>query len=283
MKLKTYKTLWGHDGSIDDAVASCLAAEFAGIEGPVPRCKEKRSHFVSSLKENGLSLIAEICTETPEGCYVPTPGRSVGQHLDSLKEGIDRSLSADPSFINTMAGSDSWSLSEMMDFYTGLLSLESECGKNITLETHRGRPTYSPWVLRDLLKELPDLKLNVDFSHFCVVTERLVLEEEPELLDLFASRAFHLHARVGYDQGPQVPDPRAPEYSAALAAHERWWSAVWESQKARGFEVSTLTPEFGPDGYLHCEPYTGRPVADLWEVNQWIAHRQRERFEKGGW
>lgn len=283
MELKIFKTLWGHEGTLSEAVTLCREAGCCGIEGPVPRDNTKRDHFISTLKENDLSLIAEICTATPEGFYVPSPGRSVGEHLDSLKEGIDRSLTADPVFINTMAGSDSWSFSEMVTFYTGLLALESQCGKNITLETHRGRPTHSPWVLRDLLKELPDLKLNCDFSHFCVVTERLVLDEEAELLALFASRAFHLHARVGYDQGPQVPDPRAPEFSGALAAHERWWDAVWESQKTRGLEVSTLTPEFGPDGYLHCEPYTGKPVADLWEMNQWIAHRQRERFVKGGW
>jgi len=283
MKLEIYKTLWGHVGSIEEAAGSCIATGFAGIEGPVPRSSEKRCHFIATLGDHRLSLIAEICTATPDGSYVPSPGKSVGEHLDSLKEGIDRSLVADPVFINTMAGSDSWCFSEMVTFYTGLLALEADCGKNITLETHRGRPTYSPWLLRDLLKELPDLKLNCDFSHFCVVTERLILNEEPEMLALLVSRAFHLHARVGYDQGPQVPDPRAPEFSGALAAHERWWDAIWASQKARGLEVSTLTPEFGPDGYLHCEPYTGRPVADLWEVNQWIAHRQRERFGKGGY
>jgi hypothetical protein len=75
-----------------------------------------------------------------------------------------------------------------------------------------------------------------------------------------------------------VPDPRAPKYSEALAAHERWWDEVWKSQISRGVAVATLTPEFGPDGYLHCEPFTGKPVANLWEINRWIALRQRERF-----
>jgi hypothetical protein len=46
----------------------------------------------------------------------------------------------------------------------------------------------------------------------------------------------------------------------------------------RGFDRITLTPEFGPDGYLHCQPFTGKPVADLWEINQWIALRQRGRL-----
>ena len=40
-----------------------------------------------------------------------------------------------------------------------------------------------------------------------------------------------------------------------------------------------MTPEFGPDGYLHCEPFTQRPVANLVEINAWMAERERERFE----
>ena len=41
-----------------------------------------------------------------------------------------------------------------------------------------------------------------------------------------------------------------------------------------------MTPEFGPDGYLQCQPFSGEPVADLREVNLWMAKRERERFEK---
>ena len=40
-----------------------------------------------------------------------------------------------------------------------------------------------------------------------------------------------------------------------------------------------MTPEFGPDGYLHCHPFTKEPVANLDEINAWMAVRQRERFK----
>ncbi|MEM7014089.1 MAG: sugar phosphate isomerase/epimerase, partial [Verrucomicrobiota bacterium] len=94
--------------------------------------------------------------------------------------------------------------------------------------------------------------------------------------------AFHLHGRVGYDQGPQVPDPRAPEYADDVEAHFDWWRVVWKMQAERGFETITMTPEFGTDGYLHLEPWTQEPVADLWEINCWIAERLREEFWKLG-
>jgi hypothetical protein len=102
---------------------------------------------------------------------------------------------------------------------------------------------------------------------------------EQDLLDRCAQHVHHIHGRVGYAQGPQVPDPRAPEYAAELTAHERWWDRLWESMRARGFATATFTPESGPDGYLHLMPYTQKPVADLWEINRWLGHRQLERFK----
>jgi hypothetical protein len=85
---------------------------------------------------------------------------------------------------------------------------------------------------------------------------------------------------VGYAQGPQVPNPAAPEYADALAAHQRWWTQIWDAQRARGELVTTMTPEFGPDGYLHCAPFTREPVAELWEINRWMADTQRAHFAR---
>ena len=42
--------------------------------------------------------------------------------------------------------------------------------------------------------------------------------------------------------------------------------------------VSTMTPEFGPDGYLQQTPFSQRPVADLAELNRWMASRQRAKL-----
>jgi sugar phosphate isomerase/epimerase len=278
MKLELFKTLWGHEGSLLEAAKLCHEGGFSGFESPVPDDIDERNALIDTLNEHDLGLIAEISTATPDGLYVPLPHRSPQEHLDSLKSKIEVCLSASPRFINTMAGYDGWSFSEVMEFHSGVLGIEAEFGLPVSVETHRGRSFNNPWRVRDVLLELPELKITCDFSHFCVVTERLVLDEEPGILLLCAHHAFHIHTRVGYNQGPQVTDPRAPESSEALLAHERWWDAIWKSQIERGFEASTITPEFGPDGYLHTLPYTEEPLGNLWEINQWIAHRQRDRF-----
>jgi hypothetical protein len=141
---------------------------------------------------------------------------------------------------------------------------------------------YNPWTTRDLLKAVPGLKLTCDFSHWVCVAERL-LDGEWSILRQCADHAVHIHARVGYEEGPQVPDPRVPEYRRHLEAHERWWDLVWDRQSNLGHPVTTLTPEFGPPDYLHTLPGSQIPVADLGEICAWQAQRQAERFRQGRW
>lgn len=280
MKARLCKTVWGHEGTFPEAIALAKEAGFGGMEAPAPLDLPQRQEFFRELGQSELGWIAEVSTCTPEGVFVPEPGKSAGEHLQSLGDGVLRSLEGRPLFINTMGGYDAWDFEEAMLFHRGVLDLEQKHGVAISVETHRGRYSHNPWLFREILKALPDLKITCDFSHWCVVTERLILNEEPEILNLAASHAFHIQPRVGYGQGPQVPDPRAPEYEYALEAHEQWWDVVWESMLGRGFEEVTMTPEFGPDGYLQAAPFTQVPVADLWEVNRWIGWRLKERFEK---
>ena len=55
-------------------------------------------------------------------------------------------------------------------------------------------------------------------------------------------------------------------------------SRAWQSQRGRGMAACTMTPEFGPDGYLHAAPFTGVPVADLDQINAWMGARLRHQF-----
>lgn len=272
MKLALFKTLWGHDGELASAIGMAREAGFTGIEGPVPA---DAANFLDQL--DGFPWIAEVTTCTPTGEYLPLPHLGVDAHLGSLEEGIVRSLPGGPLFITTMAGSDAWCLDDCLRFHEGVLRLQDRHGVVVSVETHRGRPTFNPWRTAEILAAFPELRLTCDFSHWCVVTERLVLDQEPALLGRITRHAHHIHGRVGYAQGPQVPDPRAPEYAAELAAHERWWDVLLHAMRERGMEAATLTPESGPDGYLQCRPFTREPVADLWEINRWLGRRQLDR------
>ncbi len=274
MELQIFKTLWGHAGNFAAAVADCEGGVFDGIEGQPPTSAAERSEFGKWMANAGLEYIAEICTT---GSYVPRREATISEHLESLRRQAIAAMECHPLFLTVIGGCDAWSIGQSVDFFAQAMALVSELGTVASFETHRSRSFFNPWITRDILRQLPELKLTCDFSHWCVVCERL-LDTEPEVIELCAKRAHHVHARVGYDQGPQVPHPAAPEYREALEAHERWWTRIWRSQAERGARLSTLTPEFGPDGYLHCLPFTAAPVADLRQVNIWMAERQRRRF-----
>ncbi len=274
MELHIFKTLWGHTGGVTDAISACCEHGFTGIEGQPPATVAERRAFALRLADAGLDYIAEICTA---GGYVPDRHASVSAHLESFRCQADAAGACAPLFLTVIAGCDAWSVGQSVDFFCQAIALAGELGISASFETHRSRSLFNPWITRDILGQVPALRLTCDFSHWCVVCERLI-DTEPDVLALCAERAHHVHARVGYDQGPQVPHPAVPQYLDALEAHERWWTQIWRSQLARGMPVSTMTPEFGPDGYLHCHPFTGAPVADLPQINTWMAVRQKRRF-----
>jgi len=276
MKLQRYKTMWGFEGAFETACAEACAADFAGIEGPAPESAEQRAYWKACLEKYGLRYIAEAVTG---GGYVPRRDLGVEGHLDDLNTILKCSAELSPQFVTCIGGLDAWSEAESLRFFKEGLELAERYGLQISFETHRSRSLFNPWVTRRIVEALPEISLTADISHWCVVCERQ-MDSERETIEAIAPNVKHIHARVGYDQGPQVPHPAAPEYAYALEAHQAAWERFWEAQYHRGFAISTMTPEFGPDGYLHTLPFTQAPVADLWELNQWMGDTERLHFQR---
>lgn len=273
MEQKLFKTLWGFDGDYLKAVDEALADGFDGIEGPAPIDSKVRREFAAALQRNKLLYIQEICTG---GDYVPQRRATPQQHLADLQQGLARGKELQPLLITSMAGCDAWPEEVSVQFFAAGMAL-AEGYAPLCFETHRSRSTFNPWTTQRIVAALPQLQLTADFSHWCVVCERLI-ESELDVIEALAPHVRHIHARVGYEQGPQVPHPAAPEYGAALAAHQHWWEIIWSAQRQRGITLTTMTPEFGPDGYLHLLPFTAKPVADLREINRWMAATERSHF-----
>ncbi len=275
MRLLLFRSLWTNGYNLDAALADCRDGLYDGIEGPVPCEPNARREFRTKVRDAGVPFVAEITTG---GSYLPDPALKPEAHLDDFLRKAQASLECAPLFLTSLAGSDAWPMAKNVDFLGRAIQAADDLGAAVTFETHRGRALCNPWITRDLLFQLESLRLTCDFSHWCCACERFVLDSEPELLAMCAKRADHIHARVGYEQGPQVPHPAAPENQPALEAHERWWNAIWSAPERANRGFTTVTPEFGPDGYLHSIPFTQTPVASLDEVNSWMAHRLRECF-----
>ncbi len=266
MELQVYRTMWGIEDDWHTSFPRIKARGYRGVETAAP-LPERRTLFQELRQEYDLGWIAHIYTQ----------GRTVQEHIASFRHLYEDTLTLGPDFINTQSGRDAWSDDEASTFLSATIEIEQAHGVAVAHEIHRSRILYNPWTTARMLDRLPGLKVCADYSHWVCVSERL-LDDVTDILRQTAERTIHIHARVGYEEGPQVPDPRAPEYARHLAAHERWWDWVWDAQEAAGKTHTTLAPEFGPPGYLHTLPYTNVPVADLQEICEWQTDRQRERF-----
>ena len=131
-------------------------------------------------------------------------------------------------------------------------------------------------VARQFIEKNPELRITFDVSHWCNVSESL-LKDQQETVDLTLQRVEHIHARIGHQEGPQVSDPRAPEWEAAVKAHLDWWDKVAERKKKLGQRLTVLT-EFGPPDYMPTLPYTRQPVADQWAINVYMMQLLRKRY-----
>ena len=276
MELSLYRTRWGTSGSLTDFACEAQSVGFAGIESPVPSSQHEQRELGSVQEDLGMSWIAEIVTG---GGYVPQRGLSLHDHVEDLRAGLKACASFNPVRVNCIGGLDAWSHPDVLQFLEAGMDMAESLGVELCFETHRSRCLFNPWRCEQIVGELPEIRLTADLSHWCVVAERLMDTEMPTIR-LIAPNVRHIHARVGYDQGPQVPHPAAPEYADALASHQRCWEVFWAAQQAAGAINTTMTPEFGPDGYLHRLPFTQAPVADLWEINRWMAKEERGHFEQ---
>lgn len=274
MELLLTRHLWGVNllSGYDTLAENCQLGGYGAIEVSTRHVPDK-GEFFQFLNRYTFRWIPQIFSNEFRH------GGAVGEHLESIKRQINECLDHQPLFFNVHSGRDAWTEVEAVDFYGAMLEYEQEIGIPISHETHRGRYFCNPWQTARILKLFPELKLTCDFSHWVCVCERL-LQDFTEEISLAASHCHHIHARVGYEQGPQVPDPRAPEFEAHLSAHEEWWNRIWASQSQRGFIFSTLTPEFGPHPYLHEIPFIRKPLANLENICEWMGNRERNRFRQ---
>jgi hypothetical protein len=279
-RLKLIRACWGITGDLYAwfSAAHSSGAPYEAYEAPLCFLSPSQQDQLSRARtEFDLGFSALIFTDMPVGSK-----RTVQEHYDEFVRQIDLSLQEKPFQINSHSGLDSWSYAESLEFFTRATEYTKTIGIPVYHETHRGRALYNPWITRDLVKALPDLMLTADYSHWVNVCERLI-DSEQEILTLLLPRIGHIHSRVGFEQGPQVNDPRAPEWSAHVKAHERWWKEMFtRAQQAGQRQVLTLVPEYGPGDkechYMPKMPYTGKPLAELDEVVDWSAARMQRLF-----
>jgi sugar phosphate isomerase/epimerase len=251
--------------SVREFVDHVAAAAYDATEIYLPARPETTTEIRELHEAAGLKIVSHIATE----------GSTPDDHLRSLEERYLRAVELRPLFINSHTGKDHFSFADSLRIFEAGERLVAEHGVPLLHETHRGRALFSAPGALAFLRELPSLRLTADFSHWVCVHES-DLTDQPEAMATAMQAAGHIHARVGFDEGPQVSDPRNPAHAVWLERFTGWWKQILDHRRAEDREWFTITPEFGPEPYMPLAGASPHPVGDAWEYNSWMHRHLRE-------
>lgn len=261
MSVQFFCPRWGsEDKSWTSFCARVKEAGYDGIEYAIAAnvSKIELDAAWNTAEKYSLQMIAQ---------HYDTVEPDFSKHFDLYHAWLEKIMPYPVVKINSQTGKDHFSFEQN----STLINLGITYG--VVHETHRGKFSYAAHVTKEYLERMPDLQLTLDASHWVCVAESF-LEDQSGAMHMAIDRTGHIHARIGYTQGPQVTDPRLPGSKEALEKHLNWWDKVIEKNASM-----TITPEFGPFPYMVQLPATGEPIACQWEINQWMMETLRKRYE----
>lgn len=269
MKINYFCSMWGMTHpTLEANFRAIKEAGFDGVEMATPRDAERRKEVKALLAEFGLQLnLLQYST-----------GANAKEHADDLAQLLHFAKELNPALINSQSSKDFYPIKETVRIIKATNKVAAKLGLSVVHETHRIRAMYTLPSTIAILDAIPDLRINADLSHFCVVHESYLQDQLPAL-NRVLERCYYIHARVGHPEGPQVSDPRAPEWQQAVDYHVGWWQQIVDARKAEGLPAMAICTEFGTPNYMPAQPYTRQPVANLWEINTWMMRALKERLK----
>ena len=241
MNIKYYGTVWGMKHlPLADVLQKLKASGYEGAEIALDPDLVDIKAAKKLFTDNGMGFIAQL--------PYPKDGKP-NEMLPAYLSKLERLLQLEPVMINAHTGRDHFTFEQNLEFIGGADELSKKYGVPVCHETHRGRFSYAAVVMDKYLEAFPQTKLTADFSHWCVVAESL-LENQQHIIDKVVPHCHYIHARVGYAQGAQVPDPASPMYEKELLQHTKWWQQIVGHHLQYKTAELIITPEFGPPPYM---------------------------------
>jgi sugar phosphate isomerase/epimerase len=261
MRLLILCPQWGHQHlPIEEFFQKVKEAGYDGVDTWLPEEPVERKRFITLLDHYQLSIVSH---------QHQAKGDTIAEFCRSLEGYLNLCMECNPLLINSHSGRDYFSLDDQLRVVDTVEEFSIRHKITVAHETHRGRIGFSPYNADELFKRRPDMKITADFSHWTCVTESY-LENSSAIVDEAIKRTKHVHARVGYTQGPQIPDPRLSAWQEPVGFFLAIWKRIIEYQKFTGADFFTMTPEFGPPPYMWTRTEDNLPVASQWEINVFI-------------
>ena len=261
MQIKYFCPHWGSKHlKFTDFLQKVKNAGYDGVEMSLPIHPAEKTEVINAIKNHGLLHIAQ---------HWETITTDFEQHRIEYRRYLENLATANPLFINAHTGKDFFTFEQNAELIDIAAQVSKQYGIEVIHETHRGRFSFAAHITERFMKEITDLKITFDLSHWCNVAESY-LENQQESVDLAINRAAHIHSRVGFPEGPQITDPRVPEWKEAVEIHLGWWKRIIELNRNASRQIFTITTEFGPYPYMSILPFTQQPITSQWDVNVYM-------------
>lgn len=270
MRILFFCPLWGSENlKFSHFVQQVKAGGYDGVEMSLPfNDPQELNHRIALLKDASLLFI---------GQHWETVNTNLEMHKKEYQDMLFNLASGNPIFINSQTGRDFFSFEQNQELIEVATAFTAKTGIRVLHETHRGKFSFAAHITKNFLLANEQLRITADFSHWTNVAETM-LQDQPEAVNLAINRADHIHARVGFQEGPQIPDPRAAEWEETIHAYLTWWDRMIQRADSEGKEVFTITPEFGPYPYMTILPHSREPISNQWDVNLYMMSFLKKRY-----
>lgn len=242
-------------------------AGYDGIEFAIAHTttRQELDEVWNLAQQKGLDIIPQ---------HYDTQSAAVAQHIELTLAWFEKIKPYPAKKINSQTGRDFFSMEENTRVLEAVR--QATTGQIVCHETHRGKFSFAAHITQQYLKVIPWLELTLDMSHWVCVAESDLADQKPAMEEA-VTRTQHIHARIGFSEGPQITDPRLAEWQEAVALHLHWWDRVVQCMREKQ-QALTISAEFGPHPYMLHHPGTQQPLASQWAINVYMADLLRSRY-----
>lgn len=256
-RLLVYQAIWGMEAlagvdlenGMEAAVDRICAAGFDGVG--VSLLREPRARAVASLiRDRGKSWEATSFIRTRE----------------DFARGLDQAQELGAHHLNVQILTRPERVAEAVALFESLEAEAQRATIPVYYETHRARITNDLIFVTQVLRELPNLRLTGDLSHYAVANEMSlpVSAIELERMSHVIEQCWNFHGRIAGSHQVQIPIA-APQHAGWVQQFHAWWAQGFASWLRRAGTDADLCfmPELGPPNYAITDVH-GRELSDRW-------------------
>jgi sugar phosphate isomerase/epimerase len=258
-RLQLVQNLWGlsaypsakDEWPLEKKLAEIKAAGFDAFDVWVGDAKEEDvARWEAAARASGLAVGVEFAPTRPEDADAAI---ATARRLGSV-------------YLDAHAGSYFTPEAEAEALLRGLVERCRAAAMPLVVQTHRGRVTQDLLRTVGYAQRIPDLRFDLDFSHYIVAGElgAEFPKEAAAALFVLADRAVMLDGRVSNGEQVQV-DAGNPAYARHVERTATMWKHVmvrWLKYAERG-DVFPFRVELGPPDYAVLGA-DGQEIADRW-------------------